>query len=186
VDAVDDPRRPALLALLAGHRPADAEEAGHLERLRDLLDRPGRPFDRGGFEPGHVTAGAFVLHPEGGRVLMVHHRRLGIWVQPGGHVEPGDPDAQAAALREAVEETGVGGLRPMGLLDVDVHRFPAQPGGDPGHLHFDVRFAFAAGSSLLAPGAEVGGVRWAAPDDLTGMGADRSVWRPVARLLDLS
>ena len=183
---MDDARRLALLARLAGHRPADDEEAGHLERLRDLLRRPGRPFDRDGFEPGHVTAGAFVLHPEGGRVLMVHHGRLGIWVQPGGHVEPGDPDAGAAARREAIEETGAVGLRPAGLLDVDVHRFPAQPGGDPEHLHFDVRFAFVAGSPVLAPGAEVAGVRWAGPADLTAMGVDRSVWRPVSRLLDLS
>jgi 8-oxo-dGTP pyrophosphatase MutT (NUDIX family) len=183
---VDDPRRPALLALLDPHRPSDDEEAVHLGRLRGLLRHPGRPFDRGAFEPGHVTAGAFVLHPEGGRVLLVHHRRLGIWIQPGGHVEPGDPDAGAAARREAAEETGVDGLRPKGLLDVDVHRFPAQPGGDPAHLHFDVRFAFVAGSAALAPGAEVAGARWAAPTDLAAMGVDRSVWRPVRRLLALS
>lgn len=183
---MDDPRRLALLDLLGSHRPADGEEAGHLERLRGLLRRPGRPFDRREFDPGHVTASAFVLHPEGGRVLMVHHRRLGIWVQPGGHVEPADPDVQTAAHREAVEETGVGGLRPVGLLDVDVHRFPARPGGDPAHLHFDVRFAFVAGAAALAPGAEVADARWAGPADLAGMAVDRSVWRPVGRLLDLS
>jgi hypothetical protein len=69
---------------------------------------------------------------------------------------------------------------------VDVHRFPAQPAGDPAHAHFDVRFAFVADSALLTPGAEVGDARWAAPADLAGMGVDRSVWRPVRRLLDLS
>ena len=61
--------------------------------------------------PGHVTASALVLDHTGSRVLLTLHRRLGRWVQLGGHCDDDDADLVSAALREATEESGVDGLR---------------------------------------------------------------------------
>lgn len=97
---------------------------------------------------GHVTGSAWVLSPDRRQVLLVRHRKLGRWLQPGGHAD-GDPDVLAVALREAQEETGLErlGLLPGALgglpLDVDVHAIPARP-GEPAHLHHDVRFLLLA------------------------------------------
>ncbi|WP_206957583.1 NUDIX hydrolase [Trinickia acidisoli] len=60
--------------------------------------------DRSGLEK-HFTASAFVLNPHR-EVLLVHHRKLGVWLYPGGHIDHGEtPDD--AALREVREETGI-------------------------------------------------------------------------------
>ncbi len=41
-----------------------------------------------------------------GKVLLVKHKKLGIWLNPGGHIEPGELPHEAAE-REFYEETGV-------------------------------------------------------------------------------
>lgn len=143
---LDAAARADLDALLAAHRPADDKEAGDLAAIRAFAATSEAPFDRRTL-PGHLTGSAFVVDG-GGRLLMVHHRRLGLWLQLGGHAE-GETDAAAVALREAVEESGLADLRfheavraPDGrprLLDVDVHAIPAH-GAEPPHLHFDLRF----------------------------------------------
>jgi 8-oxo-dGTP pyrophosphatase MutT (NUDIX family) len=77
-------------------------------------------------------------------VLLVHHRKLDKWLQPGGHAD-GDPDLLAVALREAREETGLTRLRAVSpeVFDVDRHWIP--PRNDtPGHWHLDLRFLVEA------------------------------------------
>lgn len=138
--------RATLDALLTAHRPADGAEADSLVRIRAFVDSATEPFDRRTL-PGHLTGSAFVVDGDG-RLLLVHHRRLGLWLQLGGHAE-GEADAAAVALREAIEESGLDDLvfhpavcdaagRPL-LLDVDVHPIPPA-GAEPAHLHFDLRF----------------------------------------------
>ncbi len=168
--------------LLAGHRPADAREAAHVEQVGRLLDQGARAFRRDHYAPGHLTASGFVLDGAHRRVLLVHHRRLGLWLQPGGHVEPSDADLLAAARREVAEETGLVDLEPWpGLLDVDVHRIPAAR-GEPEHLHHDLRFLFTARSGRPAAGDGVRAVRWVALEDVRDAGSDGSVLRAVARI----
>jgi 8-oxo-dGTP pyrophosphatase MutT (NUDIX family) len=184
---VTDPRTAGLLRLLRLHRPADDEEAAHLRRMVALVETSPCPFDRDAFSPGHITASGFVLDPQRRAVALVHHGRLGIWIQPGGHVDPTDPDLDGAARREIAEEIGLTGLRAAGpgVLDVDVHRYPARPGGDPAHEHHDVRFGYLAPTRILRPSSEVRDARWVPVADLERLGVDRSILRPVATLLDL-
>ena len=128
-----------LLEQLDRHCPADEVEGVHRHDLIHLLRSVHEPFSRASFDPGHVTASCFIVD-DAGRLLLHHHRRLGRWLQMGGHVEPGETPARAA-LREAFEESGLTDIVPVtgDILDVDVHLIPAAR-GEPAHRHFDVRY----------------------------------------------
>ena len=129
-----------LLKQLRAYDPADAVEAEHRRAMVGLLESARNPFSRDHFEPGHFTASCFIVDDRG-RLLLHHHRRLNRWLQMGGHVESQETTA-AAALREAVEESGLRDLQLAedGILDLDVHVIPAGR-GEPEHRHFDVRYA---------------------------------------------
>jgi 8-oxo-dGTP pyrophosphatase MutT (NUDIX family) len=152
--------------------------------MLDLAAAAVDPFDRYDYRAGHFTASGFVVHPSGDRLLLVHHRRIGAWLQPGGHIDPEDGTALDAARREVIEETGVGGLEEIssGLVDIDVHEFPATS-DQARHLHLDLRFGFVAGDSRLDPSSEVIEASWFGPAELGPLGVDRSVLRPALRLL---
>lgn len=110
--------------------------------------------------PGHLTASTLVLDESRSHVLLTHHARIGRWLQFGGHLEAGDESLADAALREAVEESGVSDL----LLDrdpvhLDVH--PVICRDSPPTRHFDVRFvAIAPDGAVPAVSAESHDVRW--------------------------
>lgn len=142
--------RSALLRLIQDHRPADAKEAADRETILAFLKGPGDFFDRRRFDPGHLTGSAFILDAAGRHLLLVHHAKLGRWLQPGGHGEPGETDPFAVARREAEEETGIAGLVPLPAgggpptpFDLDVHLIPTR-GDEPVHRHLDIRYLFAA------------------------------------------
>lgn len=146
----------ALRGALEAHDPADAREAASRQRILALLDWLPAPLDEHA-DPTHVTASAIVID-ERGRVLLHRHKRLGTWLQPGGHLGP-DEDPPTAALRETREETGVDaahpGARPT-LVHVDVHEGPR------GHVHLDLRYLVVVdGSVALRPAAgESEAVAW--------------------------
>ena len=152
-------------------------------RMLELLARPGDPFTRGAWDPGHFTASAFVLSPDRQRLLLIHHRRLGAWLQPGGHVEPEDENLEAAARREVAEETGVTALVPFsaGIFDVDAHLIPPSP-KEAGHVHFDVRHAYLAEDERVVASTEVGGVRWVPLPEVCRLNPEQSISRPVQLL----
>ncbi|MEU4495076.1 NUDIX hydrolase [Streptomyces sp. NPDC023998] len=128
-------------------------------------------------ETGHVTASALVIDPVRDRVLLTLHKKLGMWLQMGGHCEPGDATLADAALREATEESGIGGLTllPGGPVRLDRHAIPA-----PCHWHLDVQYAALAPAGAVAEISDESlDLRWFAYDEVAGV-ADES----VVRLLD--
>lgn len=182
-------RREHLEALLEAHEPEDAREKEHLRRMHELLASARDPFARSLFEPGHFTASAFVLDARLERILFIHHAKLKRWLQPGGHVDPGDGDVLEAVRRELQEETGLEDLVRLGegLLDVDVHAIPprkakgARP-AEPAHEHFDLRFVFRAPGGELQAGSDALDARWVGFDEVDGVESDDSVRRAVRKL----
>jgi 8-oxo-dGTP pyrophosphatase MutT (NUDIX family) len=127
--------RSALLAF-------DEADAAMLREYLALLDEV-EPFSRNRVE-GHFTGSAFVVSSDGLRTALTHHRKLGRWLQPGGHAD-GDCDLRRVALRETGEETGLTDLGVEdGIFDIDRHWIPDRP-GESGHWHYDVRFVVRAG-----------------------------------------
>ncbi|HEV7720533.1 MAG TPA: NUDIX domain-containing protein [Iamia sp.] len=148
-------------------------------RVLSLCDGEGNPLDRDSL-PDHLTASAVVVAPGRG-ALLLHHRKLGRWFQPGGHVD-GDGNLLAAACREAAEETGLTGLRPVvPAVDLDVHDVPYPDGSF--HVHHDLRFLLLAAPDVEeAHNEESTGATWVTGDaDLDALDADASTRRLVHR-----
>lgn len=128
-------------------------------RFLELLSDPQDPFMRARLA-GHFTASAWLVDRGGTRVLLTHHRKLGKWLQLGGHAD-GDRDLARVALREAEEESGLPALEvEPGIFDLDRHWIP-EHGGVPGHWHYDVRYvARARGSEAFTVSAESLALAW--------------------------
>lgn len=152
-----------------------------VDTFLELIGGGPETFSADHFNPGHVTASAFVLDQSRSRLLLIHHAKLGLWMQPGGHVDEGE-EVLAAAIREVSEETGVTGV-PIraGIFDIDVHPIPAH-GDQPAHRHFDVRFLLAATTEALVESDEVLGVRWVPFAEVRDVDTDQSVLRATAKL----
>ncbi|WP_051176216.1 NUDIX hydrolase [Luteimonas mephitis] len=133
----------ALQAALHDYARRWPAEAGCVDDFLVLLADHDDPFMRERLA-GHFTASAWLVDRGGTRILLTHHRKLGLWLQLGGHAD-GDRDLARAALREAEEESGLAGLRVVpGIFDLDRHRIPEHK-GVPAHWHHDVRYVVRAG-----------------------------------------
>jgi 8-oxo-dGTP pyrophosphatase MutT (NUDIX family) len=120
--------------------------------------------------PAHITASAVVLTPDGDRTCLVLHRKLGRWVQPGGHLEAGDSTIGGAAAREVLEETGLTGTMLPGPILLTRHPAPCAPGEVDWHL--DIQYLLVTEPLTPRPSPEAPEVAWwpvdALPDHLAG------------------
>ena len=144
---------------IAAMAPVDERHASSITRFLAELDRLPRPLDEAA-DPVHVTASAVVVSDRG--TVLHRHKRLGLWLQPGGHIDPGELPWDAA-VRETVEETGLTAAHPDSgprLLHVDVHD------GGRGHTHLDLRYLLSAPpADPSPPHGESPDVRWFAWDE---------------------
>lgn len=140
-------------------------------------------FDRA-LMHGHVTGSAWVINPARTHALMLHHRKLDRWFQPGGHAD-GDHDILQVVLKEVSEESGIA-LEQIRLLsddifDVDVHTiYPSQH--DSRHEHFDIRFLLEIDDRIVIPGnSESHQVAWIPLHQVSHFNNMRSLHRMVRK-----
>jgi len=166
------------------YEPTDPRERVFLDRMRELNRHPDAHV-RHHFEPGHFTASAFILSPDRDSVLLIFHKKLGKWLQPGGHVDPGDASPLGTAEREVLEEVGLHDLTSppsaASVFDIDVHPIPARA-TEPAHEHFDLRFLFVAPSRDFDTTSEVGGAKWVRLLELPRVTDDESVLRAIRKI----
>lgn len=150
---VPDMHRNELLSLLNEYRPHLLSEAGYVERTKRFVATHEDCFHTD-LMPGHVTGSAWVVNPHRDKALMLHHKKLNRWFQPGGHADR-DSNIQRVALRETSEETGLAPeqitLVSQQIFDVDIHIVPANQYG-PRHTHFDIRFLLEVDDKQAIPG----------------------------------
>lgn len=172
-----------LVELLERYQPETGEESEHYAATLALASRGAAALDHTQFEPGHVTGSAFIVCRTTERALLIFHRRLARWLQPGGHVEPGETDLHVTAAREVLEETGIT-LDPATLqvFDVDVHVIPATATA-PAHKHFDVRVIAWVDDEVATAGSDAEHVRWLPLAELAGPEIDESIQRMTRKVL---
>lgn len=165
-----------LIELLRSHTPFDHMEASHKQSALEFISNNAFCTSRDTLS-GHVTASAWILSPAKTSTLLTHHRKLGCWLQLGGHVED-DHSIQAAAAREAREESGIDNLDLLdrNLFDIDVHLIPARK-TDPQHFHYDFRFIFQSTTDIFSVSDESHNLAWISLSELKSPDSDASIIR---------
>ncbi len=173
-------RRP-LLDLLDAYQQRHPEESSCVERFRSLARAHEDCFLRD-CHPGHITASSWIVSHDLERVLLTHHRKLGLWLQLGGHAD-GDACVLDVAMREAREESGMQRFRviasgePAVPFDLDVHQIPAHR-DDPAHEHYDVRYLLLAEpGQCLVMSDESNALRWFTQAELPAILHEESLLR---------
>jgi 8-oxo-dGTP pyrophosphatase MutT (NUDIX family) len=183
--------RQPLLNMLQQYSQLHPDEANVVAQIEQLVTSSSDCFQRT-CRPGHVTGSAWILSHDRSRCLLVHHRKLNRWLQPGGHAD-GESDIANVALREVREETGLTDLelpQPHGELlplDIDVHQIPARMDKsgallEDTHQHHDIRFlVIAADGQELVLSDESHDVRWFSHEQLLEVTDEESVLRMLRK-----
>jgi 8-oxo-dGTP pyrophosphatase MutT (NUDIX family) len=169
--------RMQLLNLLQNYFPHDHEEQVSRQRMIQFIQENPLCFERS-LEHGHMTASAWLLNQDGSKALLMHHAKLNIWVQLGGHCD-GDSNVLGVALKEAQEESGIQTIVPVKteIFDIDIHRIP-ENSREKAHDHYDVRFLLQVTSDEnFVQNSESKELRWIDKDEASFPTKSRSIMR---------
>ncbi len=171
--------RKVLIASLENYQSLYSDEEKYKSRFLDLLQHP-LAFKRELLH-AHITGSAWIVNKSFDNVLLIHHRKLDRWLQPGGHTD-GHENVFEVAAKEVFEETGiqVEGLAEEPIFDIDIHVIPERK-EVPEHEHFDIRYLFAVDENVLIKGNhESNAIRWFDLEDIPDLVKhDQSVVRMV-------
>ena len=178
--------RQSLLLLLKHYNPTDPNERVMWLNTIAFVKQHPHCFERT-LLVGHLTGSAWIVTPNRQQIVLIHHRKLDRWFQPGGHAD-GNPHISAVAMQEAHEETGLKQLRfvgepgePPAIFDVDVHLIPART-NEPAHLHYDIRFLIEARpDEPFIQSGETKSIKWVGLKDIIRFTAEDSIQRMVSK-----
>lgn len=166
-----------LVANLIDYGKKFPAELSITEQFLDFVRHQPRCFQRT-LQTGHITGSAWLMDSTYKHVLLTRHRKLGIWIQLGGHAD-GNEDILSLSHTEAVEESGLSCLELVSdkIFDLDIHRVPAF-GAEPEHLHYDVRFIWCAtGSKDFSVSEESLSLAWVSLSDIKSYTTEPSMLR---------
>jgi len=168
--------REVLIELVANHTPFDDTEREHTMSTLEFLHKNKNCTSTDNLK-GHITASAWVLSPQRTETLLTHHGKLNRWLQLGGHIED-DATIQEAALREAVEESGIENIHLIedSIFDIDVHLIPAR-NEIAEHYHYDIRFLLQAERTAFVISDESNDLAWVKLTDIGNFVSEESVLR---------
>lgn len=168
--------RNALLELVSNHAPIDDLEREHTDNTLVFLQQNINCTSTDNLS-GHITASAWVLCPDQKKTLLTHHRKLNRWLQLGGHIE-NDSTIQQAALREAMEESGIDNMSLVHteIFDIDVHQIPTRKKIKE-HYHYDIRFLIQAKNTDFTKSPESNELAWVNLTKVADLVSDESVLR---------
>jgi 8-oxo-dGTP pyrophosphatase MutT (NUDIX family) len=176
--------RTPLLNLLQTYHSFFPEEKKHLNQIREFILSTPHCFKRSHLA-GHITGSAWIVDPTGKKTLLTHHKKLGKWLQLGGHAD-GNSDVLGVALREATEESGLTRIEPVSreIFDVDIHPIPARK-NEPEHFHYDIRFAMQAnGGEDFVVSPESRELAWVPVDQVEKWSKEESLLRMARKWRD--
>ena len=137
---------------------------------------------------GHFTGSAWIINPDKSKILMTHHKKIGKWLQLGGHAD-GESDLLKVSQREAIEESGINNFVTISneIFDMDIHEIPPI-GSDPKHLHYDIRFLLQADpdKESLTISNESHDVAWIPLDQIAHYNSEKSIMRMVDKTIILN
>jgi len=152
---------------LESYQTSYPEEVLWREQMLAFLSEEPNCFERHHLT-GHFTASAWLLDKTGTKALLMHHAKLDMWLNLGGHCD-GDDDVLRVAIKEAQEESGIQGISALSsdIFDLSIHAIP--PFREvPAHVHYDVRFLLQVTTDeAVQQNAESKALRWVGNDKLT-------------------
>lgn len=154
-----------IITLLNNYHPADANEIINKEKMLEFAHNYENIFSRKQTY-GHFTGSCMLLNNDSTKFLLLHHKKLNIWIQPGGHCDE-EEDVLSVAIKEALEETSLESVVPVheSIFDIDVHYIP-EFRDVASHYHFDVRFLLKSdGNDELKICDEVNDLKWIGFDE---------------------
>ena len=151
--------------LLKGLLKRYSEQGEVCDRIIQFMNGNADCFSRSNLL-GHITGSAWLIDESGTHVLLTHHKKLGEWLQLGGHAD-GDSDILRVALKEAQEESGIFMIEPLSdeIFDVDIHEIPEHK-GVPTHNHYDIRFLLRAKTREFVLSDESNALSWVPMKDI--------------------
>ena len=158
--------------------PHDLEALKFIEFVKENKDCFQREFST-----AHLTASSWIWNEDESKALFTLHKKLGIWVQLGGHAD-GHPNLLEVAIKEAQEESGVLEVEPITqeIFDLSIHQIPKTP-KEEAHLHYDVRYLLKIKkTSPLVMSSESLDLRWISPEDFTKYNFDASILKMQKKL----
>ena len=177
--------RQSLITELIEYQPFNILEGAHVSSVVQFMRENDDCFERSNLA-GHLTGSGWIVDDSYSHCLLIHHKKLNRWLQPGGHAD-GNQNIQQVALKEVEEETGIKDILPVaGIFDVDVHLIPGHK-GIPEHYHYDIRYLFITSKQTpLMISDESNDLKWFPLENLMKwVGAEPSILRLQEKSLHL-